>query len=148
MKRGAKELTLDEIGDIARDHDPYRARRGTVNRLDDIKARVVAATEGPWRVQLDGFDYGPWDEVYVANARGQYPCTPCGVPNAEFIAHARTDVPALVAAVEAVLALHKPVGGPSDPRCCPVCVDLSGEYAETYPCGTATAILAALGEDE
>ena len=73
------------------------------SRLDAIKARAAAATEGPWRVQLDGFDYGPWDEVYVDNARGECPCTPCGVSNAEFIAHARSDVPVLVAAVEAAL---------------------------------------------
>ncbi len=66
----------------------------------------------------------------------------------EWAMYADDDVPALVAAVEAVLALHKPVGGPSDPRCCPVCVDLSGEYAETYPCPTVEAIRTALGEGE
>lgn len=77
------------------------------SRLDAIKARAEAATGGPWRVQLDGFDYGPWDEVYVDNARGECPCTPCGVSNAEFIAHARSDVPVLVAAVKAVLAISR-----------------------------------------
>lgn len=121
-------------------------------RLDEIKARAAAATEGPW--VNDSTEIGrPFPgtdtiDVWVAES-----CHPNGdgidgEADAEFIAHARTDVPALVAAVEAVLALHEPVGGPSDPRCCPVCVDLSGEYAETYPCGTATAIRAALGEEQ
>jgi hypothetical protein len=108
-----------------------------MKRLDDIKARAEAATEGPWRVQLDGFDYGPWDEVYVDNARGECPCTPCGVSNAEFVAHARTDVPALVAAVEAVLATH---AWNTDGKC-PEC------WAD-YPCNTVTAIRQALGEGE
>lgn len=134
-----------------------------MNRLAEIKARAAAATEGPWewtqyRVPtLEGWKGDPatyrWQtEVLEADHNGECGCrSACQLeltvlpPDAEFIAHARTDVPALVAAVEAVLALHEPVGGPSDPRCCPVCVDLSGEYAETYPCGTATAILAALG---
>ena len=106
------------------------------SRLDDIKARAAAATGGPWRVQLDGFDYGPWDEVYVDNARGQCPCTPCGVPNAEFIAHARTDVPALVAAVEAVLAFHYQ----HEDKCCADC-------GRAWPCYTVEAIREALGED-
>lgn len=62
--------------------------------------------------------------------------------NAEFIAHARSDVPVLVAAVEAVLELHKCI--PRNrfytwPHCnsCP-------EF--TYPCPTVTAIQSALGE--
>ena len=65
------------------------------------------------------------------------------------------DIAALVAALEAALALHKPEGGPSDPACCPICVDELGMFAdelgmfaEAYPCPTVTAIQAALGEGE
>lgn len=54
------------------------------------------------------------------------------------------DIAALVAALEAALALHKPEGGPSDPACCPICVDELGMFAEAYPCPTVTAITTAL----
>ena len=117
------------------------------SRLDAIKARAEAATGGPWRVQLDGFDYGPWDEVYVDNARGQCPCTPCGVSNAEFIAHARSDVPVLVAAVEVVLAMHKEVQWAESWPTCLHCNDAEGSPL-AYPCPTVAAIRTALGEGE
>lgn len=117
------------------------------SRLDAIKARAEAATGGPWRVQLDGFDYGPWDEVYVDNARGECPCTPCGVSNAEFIAQSRTDVPALVAAVEAVLELHQPYITRSAWQTCNECWN-SGTAEIVYPCPTVAAIRTALGEGE
>ena len=79
-------------------------------RLDEIKARAAAATEGPW--VNDSTEIGrPFPgtdtiDVWVAES-----CHPNGdgidgEADAEFIAHARTDVPTLVAAVEAVLELH------------------------------------------
>jgi len=74
-------------------------------RLDEIKARAAAATEGPW--VNDSTEIGrPFPgtdtiDVWVAES-----CHPNGdgidgEANAEFIAHARTDIPALAAAVEA-----------------------------------------------
>ena len=70
----------------------------------------------------------------------------------EFIAAARTDVPALLDALEKVLELHQPVtdgmgftedgyGGISP--ACSSC-GTSDEYAVPYPCPTVTAITTAL----
>lgn len=74
-----------------------------MSTLDDIKARIEKATLGPWsaepylfgeegRVRVtspsDSEDYNTAEDVLTADA--------------EFIAHARTDVPKLVAALEAV----------------------------------------------
>ena len=78
------------------------------DRLNEIEARANAATEGPWAVVVDdgvilalvltdeddGLMFG--DNGYDA------PITTETGEDAEFIAHARTDVPALVAALRAV----------------------------------------------
>ena len=77
-------------------------------RLDEIQARADAATRGPWSIWRSGTDY---PQSVVANDDGlslvaetftgpQHPAA-----DAEFIAHARTDVPALGAALRAVLEL-------------------------------------------
>ena len=80
--------------------------------LDEIQARADAATEGPWEwtkgaeacavavpENRDGL-YGPltWDDHNGEVFRES---------DAQFIAHARTDVPALVKALRAVEAVHK-----------------------------------------
>lgn len=76
--------------------------------LDAIKARAEAATEGPWEAHaLDGFEWsvdriGDNDDdsgnevatVWVTGA------------DAAFIAHARTDVPMLLAELERLRALN------------------------------------------
>ena len=74
------------------------------DRLNEIEARANAATKGPWH------RYGTWPyEVYAPREPdgGPYIASMTGddghnESNAEFIAHARTDVPALVAALRAV----------------------------------------------
>lgn len=66
--------------------------------------------------------------------------------DAEFIASARTTVPRLVDALDAVLELHKPIqasmtnsnGGVTDVTVCDHCLD------PTYPCPTVAAITRAL----
>ena len=118
-----------------------------MKRLDDIKARAAAATEGPWMnlmlalvpVGRDGNIADTACEDSVGNR----------VNNAEFVAHARTDVPVLVAAVEAVLELHEEVGNEGKPGCDCGCGGYEpwckcGDY--TYPCPTVVAIQSALGE--
>lgn len=80
-------------------------------RLAAISVRAEAATEGPWHDAHEEFgcvhlgDYG-W---VASGPRGQGPeydvDSEQGKADAEFIAHARTDVPALVAALQAVLEL-------------------------------------------
>lgn len=84
------------------------------DRLNEIEARANAATEGPWSIvsedgmilalvltdEDDGLFYG--DSGYDA------PITTETGEDAEFIAHARTDMPDLVGALRAVLDLHRP----------------------------------------
>ena len=65
--------------------------------------------------------------------------------DAEFIAHARQDIPALVAALEAVLELHKEVQWAESWPTCIHCNDGEGSPL-AYPCPTVAAIQSALGE--
>ena len=117
--------------------------RETLNR---IRAQAAAATEGPWEL-LGGGEYVSGPDILVAPDDG-------GVTSAdaEFIAAARTTVPALLDALEKVLELHQPVtdgmgftedgyGGISP--ACSSC-GTSDEYAVPYPCPTVTAITTAL----
>ena len=82
--------------------------------LKEIEARCDAATEGPWEVgycyglsrdarcacsvKPAGGEYYYTDAIVASDARDE-----CGHPmflvDAEFIAHARADVPALIAEV-------------------------------------------------
>ena len=114
--------------------------------LARIRAQADAATEGPWELLGDG-EYVSGPGILVAPDDG-------GVTSAdaEFIAAARTTVPALLDALEKVLELHQPVtdgmgftehgyGGISP--ACGAC-GTSDEYAVPYPCPTVEAITAAL----
>ena len=114
--------------------------------LARIRAQADAATEGPWELLGDG-EYVSGPGILVAPDDG-------GVTSAdaEFIAAARTTVPALLDALEKVLELHQPVtdgmgftehgyGGISP--ACGAC-GTSDEYAVPYPCPTVTAITTAL----
>lgn len=76
----------------------------TESELAVIKARADAATEGPWEseIAVEG-----WYEMDAYSIRGPKYWTWDGNmlrPDAEFIAHARTDVPKLVAQVERLRA--------------------------------------------
>jgi hypothetical protein len=67
--------------------------------------------------------------------------------DAEFIAHARSDVPVLVAAVEAVLELHQRNRYDECIEC--LSTDEYGEATNVdYPCPTVAAIQSALGEEQ
>lgn len=76
--------------------------------LDSIKARCEAATEGPWHREHGDYgcvSIGNFGWVVDGPNCPQYDeDTPQGHADAEFIAHARTDVPALVAEVERLRA--------------------------------------------
>jgi sugar phosphate isomerase/epimerase len=81
--------------------------------IASIEARAAAATEGPWVMdhvgpvwvgnRSDGRTSGLWEIIY-GTRDNLSDLTPEGaavaVANAEFIAHAREDVPALIAEVE------------------------------------------------
>ena len=144
------------------------------DRLDQIEARADAATEGSWW----GSMIGAHVEIFAGDGSGHDPLLASEVRpgDAEFIASARTDVPAMLAALRAVLDLHKPRGEQvlatdcSAETCdcedgcqtvpikvCEHCMDLGNSahhYAyeeggiETvlWPCPTVRAIEVALGE--
>ena len=132
-----------------------------MTRLDEIEARANAATEGPWEWEGEAkaeWEIGanslvpsrrPDDPVlygYGYDASGIEVKTPA---DAEFIAHARTDVPALVAALRAVLELHarsdhtRSIGFPRADRDEHYC--LADQQA--WPCTTVAAIHRHLGDD-
>jgi len=67
--------------------------------LDEIKEREQAATSGPWEVKVKGNTV----ESHQVMSQGNEPICSAISPktkNAQFIAHARTDIPALIAEVE------------------------------------------------
>ena len=69
--------------------------------IEAIKARADKATAGPWANDAPACVAKLWPEggkMTVATAPHE---TFFGIANAEFIAHARTDIPALIAAIEA-----------------------------------------------
>lgn len=69
--------------------------------LDEIQARADAATGGPWE-HVGSYGRIVSGHVQVCRAYGD---DGTATPDAEFIAHARTDVPRLVAALRAVEAV-------------------------------------------
>lgn len=80
------------------------------DRLDEIEARANAATDGPWKIETHyGMSQSRRRQIVVPGwmtpiaVLGQE--NPYGDPDAEFIVASRTDVPALVAALRAVLAI-------------------------------------------
>ena len=133
-----------------------------MNRLDKIEARANAATEGPWEV--NGPDR-PWatishgsDSILHAYEQHHPYCEGCecgdsrsevalSEEDADFIAHARTDVPALVEALRAVLNLHFK----AQPIPAAFGTQEGGDYcvtcAEDWPCPTVETIHQHLGED-
>lgn len=85
--------------------------------LDEIEARVAAATPGPWWAFSDGPESG--DHWYVASGSEAVAHIhsddgrneDARQPDAEFIAQARDDVPALVAEVRRLRGLVSPAAG-------------------------------------
>ena len=130
-----------------------------MKRLDEIEARANAATEGPW--EWEGEAKGEWEEGANSLVPSRRPDDPVlygygydasGIEvsndaDAEFIAHARTDVPALVEALRAVLNLHFK----AQPIPAAFGTQEGGDYcvtcAEDWPCPTVETIHQHLGED-
>lgn len=67
-------------------------------QLNAIKERVANATPGPWLVEESRYE----GRFNAASADENYDLPAClmGIEDAEFVTHAREDVPALVAEVE------------------------------------------------
>ena len=72
--------------------------------LDAIKARCEAATQGPWKVAEPGYRVARDDGTGFLVASTFMATDSRDLPDATFIAHARTDVPALVAEVDRLRA--------------------------------------------
>ena len=119
-----------------------------MKRLDEIEARTTAATEGPWghgqcvpcgeRGRLDVAIWGRNGNALITSWRDQDEYDP---EDAEFIAHARADVPALVAVARYALSQHAPDGRGN----CGPCDDATGE--DGWPCSTVREIHRLLGEE-
>lgn len=105
--RRLNESTGDPIADQAR-YEASAAKSGVggggaMSDLNAIRARERAATRGPWRTDCGHVisDHNGPDNEYALDADvfGSNHDA-----DAEFIAHAREDVPALVARIEAALS--------------------------------------------
>ncbi len=139
------------------------------DRIAEIRARLDAATEGPWIHEPSEVLHGTEDVRlhYVSDqaaiADDDPPmCSFYSRADAEFVAHAREDVPFLLSELEAaqarldkVRALHqrcddgeqgyRPDGGYGTVApCCETCGSY-GEYTEPWPCATARVL--GLGEE-
>ena len=133
-----------------------------MNRLNEIEARANAATEGPW--EWEGDAKAEWEEGanslvpsrrpddpvlygYGYDASGIEVKTPA---DAELIAHARTDVPDMAAALRAVLAIHTPVDRGRATACC-TCEQwiesTDPEACIEWPCATVETIRQHIGDD-
>jgi hypothetical protein len=81
-------------------------------RLAEIRARVERATAGPWHVTglpgqwlaADGYETGMTYHVFESAQRGDGECSSMLKEDAEFVAHARVDVPDLLAEVARLTA--------------------------------------------
>ena len=85
----------------------------TDQQLADIQAREAAATLGPWFADGHEILVGTADDITRGSMWIGETCTTelpdWGAANAEFVAHARTDVPALVAEVRRLRAVERAV---------------------------------------
>lgn len=114
-------------------------------RLDVIEARVNAATEGPWEAYR--YQHGGARIVVEGDPGGRHRALIADVYHAgdrEFLLAARTDVPALVAAIRGVLKVHEPMWAGAGYQC----VECDALLDDDRPdCPTVAAITAALTED-
>ena len=135
---------FDETGAMA---EIARLRRGPVagmehaaDRLAEIQTRADNATDGPW----DG-DYGHFGTGIVAGRVRTGPNVIGSMwrpSDGTFTAHARADVPRLVAALHAALDLHKAISEEGfDVDVCERCSNTAGaDAAVSWPCLTVRAI--------
>lgn len=128
------------------------------DQITDWQAKTDAATEGPWAIWHDldhqGFKTVGDAESYAEILRDgeTEECNPTAHvytdDDAEFIATARTAMPKLLAAVQAVRARHVkayPLNGPD--AACFHCADTYGKWVP-WPCPTIQALEDALGGEQ
>lgn len=136
--------------------------------LAAIKARADAATRGPWWFDeddevfrlhgvhaiippvMDGFPEQVLNHQILKAPKQGTPYAEYwpGEADAAFIVAARADVPRLLAAVDALIELHRPIDRGRVMACCEGCEAVNGEFhggcCHEWPCPTYEAILAAL----
>ena len=113
-----------------------------MNRLNEIEARANAATEGPWFPNRYSDDWEVCGEL-DDNGNPALVASEAVGTDAEFIAHARTDVPDMAAALRAVLELHKREEIPSGDYC-----DECFPNEWHWPCSTVATIRQHLGDNQ
>lgn len=119
--------------------------------LDEVDARVGAATERPWGASLS-IDH-KWVLLLAHSGTAEEArLGKFSVPrDAAFIIGARDDVPRLSKALRGVLAMHIPhTGFGDDPPICRECnrVALGATAEAYYPCPTVQAIQAAIAVND
>jgi hypothetical protein len=119
------------------------------DRLTGIEARLHAATPGPW--VSEPVEQGMFADIesrvsgmrgYILLSHVDGEAGQAKTADAEFIANAPTDITALLDAVRAVLAIHKPGRWASVDPGCVTCRENGNPLA--WPCPTVKAINAAL----
>jgi hypothetical protein len=117
--------------------------------LDDIKARAEAATPGPWfpdEGKAKVYNHAgevAWCRDVVSRGHGAYAIGGQNSANARFTAHAREDVPALIAEVERLRGIL----GETERTIAGLVGGIGMDYdPELHPADTLRQFDAALGE--
>lgn len=71
----------------------------TAEELETIRVRLSAATPGPWKAEIFGGMWGVYSQVALYNQQFDL-LEDVSDDNAEFIAHAPTDIAGLLAEIE------------------------------------------------
>ena len=116
--------------------------------LARIRKQADNATEGPWQTDTSAHVLTVDNTPNFVALCADPDYSDAGVLDAEFIAAARTTVPALLDALEAVLDAHSPDYTYPDCPKCAECSDLASTEARRFvvlwPCETVEAITTAL----
>jgi hypothetical protein len=75
--------------------------------LDPIKARLAAATPGPWKAKIATFDNPGPEGIFSADDTWLFKFFACRYPDLALVENAPTDLAALVAEVERLRAAIK-----------------------------------------
>lgn len=114
------------------------SKRSAHDWLDRTQEITEKATPGPW--EEDGSLIGPRPGASVAQAWGVR-----WKADLAFIAHSRTALPKAVAALRAVMEVHRMTDDFYEPY--KFCVECSSrDQTVAWPCPTITAITETLGE--
>jgi hypothetical protein len=110
-----------------------------MNRLEAIRARERAATRGPWRIPDGDLNGRIWAIGPIAGY--DYDALEVSDEDAEFVGHARTDIPLLLAVATAAAPMfqREPLVGYFHPLMgvqhfiCPFCYADEQVYSDPFP---------------